>query len=159
VSVSVINKAHIDEAVYKKTLQAIDEAVQKLLPDLKYNIALTLCDNSYIKELNKQYRDIDKETDVLSFPLLESDEPGEIIVSDYDKNPETDEIMLGDIVISYEKAQEQSMEYGHSVERELCYLSVHSVLHLFGYDHMEDGDRKLMRKKEEEILESMGIGR
>ena len=101
--------------------------------------------------LNVKYRKIHSATDVLSFPLLLSEIPGTVSYSPIDINPETEELLLGDIVISIEKAESQAQEYGHSLERELCYLSVHSVLHLLGYDHMDEGDKKIMRARRRDI--------
>ena len=115
-------------------------------------IGVTLVDNQQIRELNMQYRNIDNPTDVLSFPLIdfecEVDDP-----FDYDE----EYLMLGDIVISLEKVVEQAEEFGHSLERELGFLCVHSTLHLLGYDHIEDKNRELMREKEEEILTSIDL--
>ena len=115
-------------------------------------VSLTFTDNEGIRELNKQYRGIDKETDVLSFPLTDF-EGGE--------EPPTDEpeISLGDIVISLDKARAQADEFGHSFEREVAFLCVHSMLHLLGYDHVdsEEDDRE-MRRRQSEILEKMGLG-
>lgn len=119
-------------------------------------VAVTLTDNENIKILNNEQRGIDKETDVLSFPVLEF-EDGEMIagVGDYYE----DKIILGDIVISVEKAIEQSREFGHSPEREIGYLVCHSVLHLLGYDHETDEEREIMRRKEEETLETLSLTR
>lgn len=114
-------------------------------------ISVTIVDNETIKELNSQTRGIDRETDVLSFPLGENGE--------YEVNYATDALLLGDIVISLPKALEQAQEYGHSAEREIAFLTVHSMLHLLGYDHIEDDDRVVMRAREEEILNYMGITR
>ncbi|MBO5203720.1 MAG: rRNA maturation RNase YbeY [Clostridia bacterium] len=115
-------------------------------------ISLTLTDNEGIRALNKEYRGIDKETDVLSFPLTDF-EGGE--------EPPADEpeIILGDIVISLDKARTQADEFGHSFEREAAFLCVHSMLHLLGYDHVdsEEDDRE-MRRRQSEILERMGLG-
>lgn len=113
-------------------------------------ISILLCHNAYIHELNKQYRDIDRPTDVLSFALNEGEEDG------YD-GPDT--ALLGDIVISLDKVQEQADEYGHSVERELAYLTIHGMLHILGYDHMEPDDKAEMRKEEEFILTRLGYVR
>lgn len=119
-------------------------------------VAVTLTDNENIRVLNNEQRGIDKETDVLSFPVLEY-EDGEMIagVGDYYE----DKLILGDIVISVEKAIEQSKEFGHSPEREIGYLVCHSVLHLLGYDHETDEDREVMRRKEEETLETLSLTR
>ncbi len=109
-----------------------------------------------IRDLNRDYRGVDSPTDVLSFPQFEKDEIGY-----YAEHAEfvPEELMLGDVVICREKAEEQALEYGHSFERELVYLFTHSVLHLLGYDHETDEDKKLMRKREEEIMENLGIPR
>lgn len=126
-------------------------------------INLTLTDNEGIRELNQRFRNLDKPTDVLSFPLVDYNEPcnfeeAEANEEDY-FNPDTGELMLGDIVISADKVTEQSNEYGHSVRREFCFLIVHSMLHLFGYDHIEDNDRIIMEKLQAEILDNAGITR
>ena len=110
-------------------------------------LSVVLCDNAYIHELNKTYRNIDRPTDVLSFALNEGEEEG------YD-GPDTK--LLGDIVISLDKTQEQAEEYGHSVERELAFLIAHSMLHLFSFDHMEEEERKEMEEKQEAILHNRG---
>lgn len=158
-SVSLNFITQVEEDVMEKAVQTIEESVKVLLPDVKTNVALTICDDEYIKELNQQYRNKNTATDVLSFPLLSADAPGKVSYAPTDIDPDTQELMLGDIVISLEKAIVQAEEYGHSLERELCYLSVHSVLHLVGYDHMTEADKKLMRAKEEEILKYLGIKR
>ena len=114
-------------------------------------VSVTFTDNEGIKALNAQYRGIDKETDVLSFPLTDfegGDEP-----------PVDEEITgLGDIVISLEKAQAQADEYGHSFEREMAFLTVHSMLHLLGYDHVNSEKDEEMRCRQREILNNMGLG-
>ena len=115
-------------------------------------ISVTIVDNEKIKELNKNYRDIDSETDVLSFPLGEN--------GVYDINHDTGEAELGDIVLSLEKAQEQAEHYGHSLDREVGYLTVHSMLHLLGYNHEEGGMELVrMREKEEKVLTELGLRR
>lgn len=111
-------------------------------------ISILLCHNEYIHQLNKSYRHIDRPTDVLSFALNEGEE------SDYDG---PDKNLLGDIVISLEKVEEQSKEFGHSFNRELAYLTVHGMLHILGYDHMTDEDKLEMRKEEEFVLNRLGI--
>lgn len=114
-------------------------------------VNVTLVNDDEIKELNSAFRGIDKSTDVLSFPLGENGE--------YDINPETDALMLGDIVISAEHALKQAEEYGHSIDREIAFLTVHSMLHLLGYDHVNnEAEEKEMFKKQEEILIKMGLG-
>lgn len=114
-------------------------------------VSVTLTNNAYIKELNQKYRGKDCSTDVLSFALNEGDEP-EII-----GGPKLD--VLGDIIISVETANAQAAEYGHSVEREIAFLTVHGMMHLLGYDHIEERDRLEMRKEEEYVLENLGITR
>lgn len=113
-------------------------------------VDVTFVDDERIKEYNNEYRDIDKSTDVLSFPLGENDV--------YDTNPETKNKMLGDIVISVEHAMAQGELYGHGLRREMAYLTVHSMLHLLGYDHVDEGIQKAkMREKEEAILAKLGL--
>jgi probable rRNA maturation factor len=115
-------------------------------------ISVTFVDNSEIHKLNKQYRNIDRETDVLSFPLGENGE--------YDINHDTGAKMLGDVVISLPKAVEQAEMYGHSLQREIAFLTVHSVLHLLGYDHEGGGIEAVhMREKEESVLTQLGLKR
>ena len=115
-------------------------------------ISVTFVDNEEIHKLNKQYRNIDRETDVLSFPLGENGE--------YDINHDTGAKMLGDVVISLPKAVEQADMYGHSLQREIAFLTVHSVLHLLGYDHEGGGIEAVhMREKEESVLTQLGLKR
>ena len=112
-------------------------------------VSVTFVDNLEIRRLNAQFRNIDSETDVLSFPLGENGE--------YDINHDTGAKLLGDVVISLEKAQEQAVTVGHSFEREVCYLTVHSMLHLLGYDHMQPEEKRVMRVKEEEVMTQLGL--
>ena len=109
-------------------------------------VNLTLTDNEGIREINRTYREIDKPTDVLSFPLINYEKAGDFsaLEENYDDNfnPDTGEIMLGDIIISIEKVKEQADSYGHSIEREFAFLILHSMLHLFGYDHMTEEEIK-----------------
>lgn len=115
-------------------------------------VSVSFVDNEQIKELNKKHRDIDRETDVLSFPLGENGE--------YDINPESGAYMLGDVVISIEKAMQQAEEFGHSLDREMAFLTVHSILHLLGYDHVNGGLEEVrMREKEETVLTQLGLKR
>lgn len=122
------------------------------LPD-GAELSVVIMDDPGIQELNRQYRGLDQPTDVLSFAMLESgeDEP------EYE-DPAA-QIMLGDIVISLERAEEQSRAYGHSRQRELAFLFVHGLLHLAGYDHRNAGEEKTMLEKQEEILSGMGLSR
>ncbi len=112
-------------------------------------VSVTFVDNDQIKELNAQYRDKDTETDVLSFPMGAD--------GNYDANLDTGAKILGDVVLSMEKALEQANLYGHSFQREVGYLTVHSMLHLLGYDHMEPLDKVHMREKEESVMRQLGL--
>ena len=121
-------------------------------------ISVTLTDNEGIHELNREYRGVDRPTDVLSFPLFDGGVPEDMEVAD--EGEEKIKIPLGDIVISMEKALEQATEYGHSFEREIAFLCVHSVLHLLGYDHeLSEEDEKEMFRRQDEILEAANFKR
>lgn len=126
-------------------------------------INLTLTDNEGIHIINKEYRDIDRATDVLSFPMLSYETPGNFSFlleeNDDDFNPDTGEAILGDIIISVDKVREQAKEYGHSELREFAFLITHSMLHLFGYDHMEPEEAKVMEDRQRQILEELSITR
>lgn len=125
-------------------------------------VSLTLVDNNRIHDINKEFRDIDRPTDVLSFPMVEYDDAGEFaFLEDEDDcfNPETGELMLGDIIISLDKVEEQALAYGHSVTREYAFLIAHSMLHLMGYDHMTDDDAAVMEAKQRAILDNLNITR
>lgn len=125
-------------------------------------VSLTLVDNNRIHDINKEFRDIDRPTDVLSFPMVEYDDAGEFaFLEDEDGcfNPETGELMLGDIIISLDKVEEQAIAYGHSFTREYAFLIAHSMLHLMGYDHMTDDDASIMEAKQRAILDNLNITR
>lgn len=120
--------------------------------------SVTFASNRVIREINREYRAIDRETDVLSFPMIESN--GKIVtkVADADlyiNEKSEKELDFGDIVISLEKAYQQAETYGHSIEREITFLTVHSVLHLLGYDHIQEKDEKKMIQKQKEIMETL----
>lgn len=125
--------------------------------DTDFEVSVLITDNEGIHEMNREYRDVDSPTDVLSFPILEFDEDGVMIEEsgDYDG----DLLLLGDIVISLERAKAQAEEYGHSLLREVGFLTVHSTLHLLGFDHMEEPYTSVMRAREKEILEKMNLKR
>ena len=147
----------IDEDIeYSKQIRQVIEKCfdEEKLKKLNLYISITLTNPKTIKRLNKQYRNINKETDVLSFPMFEKDEIDKII-NEQEKQlePET----IGDIVISVERVSQQAQEYGHSFERELSYMLVHGFYHLMGYDHIEEEDKKIMRAKEEKILRELNI--
>lgn len=135
------------EEIINKVVEKCFEEEKLLNKNIYINIILTTPNS--IREINKQYRNIDKETDVLSFPMFEKDEILDI-------NPSIQEV-LGDIIISIDRVQEQANEYGHSFTRELAYMVVHGFYHLMGYDHMEKNDKLQMRKKEETILNKLNI--
>ena len=129
--------------------------------EAEVNVLLT--DNDAIQEINREQRQIDAPTDVLSFPMADFEEPADFdrleeLAEDY-FHPETGELLLGDIVVSVEQVIEQAEKYGHSRERELAFLIAHSMLHLCGYDHMEDGEREVMEQKQREILDKEGYCR
>ncbi len=130
------------ETIKKVLVHGLDKLK---IGDVTFNIIFV--NNDYIHELNKNYRNIDRETDVITFALED------------DKTFNPEERILGDIYISIDKAHSQSEEYGHSLMRELCFLSVHGMLHLLGYDHMEKEDERVMFNLQEEILDEMGIKR
>ena len=116
---------------------------------------VTLTNNNEIHEINKKFRDVDRPTDVLSFPMYESNE----IDSLRKAKQGNEEEILGDIIVSVEKVREQAEEYEHSFERELAYLVTHGMLHLLGYDHMVEEEKEIMREREEKILTDLGIVR
>ena len=126
--------------------------------EAEVNLLLTM--NDEIQEMNQNFRQIDRATDVLSFPMIDYEEAGnfdflEDVMDAF--HPESGELMLGDFVISKEKVISQAEEYGHSIEREYAFLIAHSMLHLFGYDHMEEEERIVMESKQKEILEQLQI--
>ena len=132
--------------------EIVNCALTHLELDRPCEINILYVDNEEIRCINRENRNIDSETDVLSFPLNDWDSPLEI-------NPENGALLLGDVVISLEKAGSQAEEYGHRFQREVGFLLVHSILHLLGYDHMEEEDRLAMRRQEEEILAKLALVR
>ena len=141
-----------EETIKKVIYKCFEE--EKLL-DSKLYITITLTTPDEIRKINREYRNIDKETDVLSFPMFEKKELEDKI----ETNDFLHEDVLGDIVISIQKVREQAQEYGHSFERELSYMLVHGFYHLMGYDHIKGEDKKVMRPKEEKILDMLKITR
>lgn len=145
--------------------KVIEYAISYVDCPYEAEVNVVLSDNEGIREVNKEFRDIDNATDVLSFPMLEYDEPGKLDFLENDDemaeyfNPETGELLLGDIMISFDKVISQAEEYGHSATRELAFLVAHSMLHLFGYDHIDDEERRVMEEKQEEILSGLKIFR
>jgi len=141
----------IDESILDLVRKTVDTCMNAESLPYDCEVSVTLVDDEEIGVLNREYRGIDTPTDVLSFAMLE----GEDVV---DVNEEG-EAILGDIIISAERALRQAEEYGHSFAREVAYLALHGTLHLLGYDHMDEEDKKVMRKREEEILEILGLKR
>lgn len=140
----------------------VNEAVDFVKCPYECEVNVTIVDDDNIHKINKEQRDIDKATDVLSFPMIEYENPADFTMLEADFscfNPDTGELMLGDIVISYDKVVSQAEEYNHSRKRELAFLVAHSMLHLFGYDHMVDNERIEMENKQKQILNNLGITR
>lgn len=148
------------ETVIKNVVEKTVEA-ENCPYEIEVNVLLT--GNAEIHEANRDFREIDRPTDVLSFPMVDYDYPSDFSLVDESPecylNPETDELILGDIMISVDKVYEQAKEYGHSHKREFAFLVAHSMLHLLGYDHMEDTERVVMETKQKAILEALGITR
>ncbi|MCR5083598.1 MAG: rRNA maturation RNase YbeY [Parasporobacterium sp.] len=145
--------------------KVIDSALEAEGCPYEAEVSVTITDNASIQEINKLQRNIDSPTDVLSFPFLEYEIPGNFdfledddLVSAY-FNPDSGELTLGDIVISYEKVLSQAEEYGHEIKRELAFLVAHSMMHLFGYDHETEEEAKEMFAKQEAVLSKLGIVR
>ena len=145
-------KKEYEEIIKKVLTQCFKE---EKLENAKLSIAITLTIPRKIKEINKEYRGIDKETDVLSFPMFEKDE----LEEKRKKQDFQHEDILGDIIISIERVEEQAKEYEHSFEREFSYMLVHGFYHLMGYDHIQEEDKIKMRPKEEKILADLKINR
>ena len=157
-------KINVDERLTEQLKNTIEFALKEEGVHIDTEVSLLFVDNEEIREINNETRNIDRETDVLSFPML--DYPENKVFKEVYNNFEFDEtymdgneLVLGDVVLSLEKALEQSKEYNHSFERESSYLVVHSILHLLGYDHMEEDEKKIMRSREEDILNKLDIKR
>lgn len=145
----VESEANEEEIITKVTKTVLE--LEGIKHDL--DIYITLTNNEEIHKINKEYRDVDRPTDVLSFPMFERDEISKLREEKLDDVEE----ILGDIIISIPKVKEQAEEYGHSYERELAYLTTHGMLHLLGYDHMIDEEKTIMREHEEKVLEKLNI--
>ncbi|MBP1889535.1 putative rRNA maturation factor [Clostridium moniliforme] len=154
--------------VSKEFIENLEKVIEFALKEeevlIPSEISMIFVDNEEIREINNETRGIDRATDVLSFPMLDYEDKKVFKELYKDKDfditfMDGEELVLGDIVLSLERALEQSKEYNHSFEREASYLVVHSVLHLLGYDHMEELDKKIMRKREEDILSKLNIRR
>ena len=145
---------------YKKLIEKVVDTCFKeenlIYTNLYLNVILTNPEN--IRIANKEYRNIDKETDVLSFPMFQKQEIEELIEKSKTEEQVVEDV-LGDIIISIPRVEEQAKDYGHSFERELAYMVVHGFYHLMGYDHIKEEDKKIMRPKEEDILNKLNITR
>lgn len=146
-----------ENSKYEKTIKKVVEKCfeEEGISDSKLCLTVTLTNPENIRKINKEYRKIDKETDVLSFPMFEKQELDEMIA----KKQFEHEDVLGDIIISIARVEEQAKEYGHSFERELSYMVVHGFYHVMGYDHIKEEDKVKMRPKEENVLNKLGIRR
>ena len=148
---------------YEKVLKlVIEKALEQEKCPYECEVNVTIVDNNTIHEINREQRKIDRPTDVLSFPMLDYEVAGDFSMAEDDIsnfNPDSGELILGDIVISYDKVIEQAAEYNHSRKRELAFLVAHSMLHLFGFDHMVDDERIEMEEKQNIILNNLVITR
>jgi len=155
--VELVYKDIEENSEYEKLINIVVEKCFKVekLEKLNLYISITLTTPAEIRKINNEFRNIDKETDVLSFPMFEKTELDSMVETGKNDIPET----IGDIIISVERVEEQAKEYGHSFERELSYMLVHGFYHLMGYDHIEEKDKAIMRPKEEKILQDLKITR
>ena len=164
-SISIINESDIEyPGEFDEIIESVIEAsIDYMKCPYECEVSVTLTDNDGIHEINMSERSIDSPTDVLSFPMLDFDSPGDLsYVEKYPQdyfNPESGELLLGDIVISLEKVASQAEEYGHSQKREIAFLVAHSCLHLFGYDHIDDREREEMEELQNNILNMKGYTR
>lgn len=143
-------------------LKVIEEAERFVECPYECEVNLLITDNNEVQILNRETRDIDSTTDVLSFPAIDFNSPADFSViedDDFNFNLESGELVLGDIVISYDKVIEQANEFNHSETREFAFLVAHSMLHLFGYDHINDDERIIMESEQETILNNLDIRR
>ena len=145
------------EEIMQKAVATTLEVVGGGEDETDFEVSILITDDNGIHEINKETRDIDSPTDVLSFPILEFDEDGVMIEESGDYDGEL--LLLGDIVLSLERAKAQAEEYGHTLEREVGFLTVHSTLHLLGFDHMEEPFTSVMRAREKEIMDVMDLHR
>lgn len=146
------------DAIEDSIVKACNLAVKGFLPGEDMEVFVMFTNNAGIQRVNKEQRDLDAPTDVLSFPLLDARD-GDAVCYEEDVNPETDRLMLGDIIISLERAAEQAVQYGHSLLREITFLAVHGMYHLMGYDHDEPEREAEMFAKTEAVLQELGITR
>lgn len=149
----IINNTTKKDLNLEKDLEKVIGEVLKIekVDEKKCEISISFVDEKKIRELNRNFRSIDKTTDVLSFPIEDffNEDRKTLLKKPY--------LMLGDVVICIDVARKQAKELGHSFEREIMYLTCHSILHLLGYDHMEDEDKKIMRAREKEVMKNLGV--
>ena len=152
-----------DFDIHEIVRQVVEEILDSEACPYEAQVNVLLTDNEGIRYFNKEYREIDRETDVLSFPNLDFEQPGDFEVDEDQEadyfDPETGELILGDIIISVDKVKEQAENYGHSQKREFAFLVAHSMLHLSGYDHMEPEEAAVMEQKQEAALQKLSITR
>ena len=158
--VEFILENETDEEISDEEIAELNRVCCEIMKNEECNfdaeISFTFTDNEGIREINREYRGIDRATDVLSFPMLEFNDD----IEDAEYQTENGRVMLGDIVISIERAREQAEEFGHSLRRELAFLTAHSMLHLLGYDHVDDAiGEKMMIEKQDRALNNLGIKR
>lgn len=152
------DRVRVDEELIKLLEKTVIESIELSGINTGCEISITLMDDVKIKEINKEYRNIDSATDVLSFPIVEMNE-GVILSIEGDIDCDENLLLLGDIVISLERAVKQAEEYGHSFTREVAFLATHGIFHLLGYDHMNEEQERKMLEKQEEVLAVMGLAR
>jgi probable rRNA maturation factor len=148
------DRVTVDDSLAELLEQVVENVLKKEKASPEAEVSIALVDDCYIRELNRQYRQKDCPTDVLSFAMLEDTGEAPPVLGQ-----EEDEAVLGDVVISMETAERQALEFGHPFPREVAYLAAHGVLHLLGYDHETDTDRELMRSREEEVLTLLNLTR
>lgn len=144
----------INEDMMTSIKNVIEKTLEMENIDFDVEISLSFVTDDQIRVLNKDFRNIDEATDVLSFPMYEIDEIRRLNLIEQEQY-----VALGDVVVSYEHAKKQADSFGHSYKREVCYLVCHSILHFLGYDHMNEEEKNIMRAKEEEVLEYFSITR
>ena len=161
------DKLNVSEELIEKIKDIIIECLDYEGYDDDYEVSLSFVDNKEIHQLNRDFRGVNRPTDVLSFPMIDYETPSDFdsLEEEFDTNtedyfnPDTGELMRGDIVVSVEKVLEQAEKYGHTPTRELAFLVAHSMMHLFGYDHMTEDESRVMEAKQREVLDNLGITR
>ncbi len=164
---SIFFENELDKPIPYNYESIVEDIIEASLDFLKCpyecEINIIFTDDQGIQLINKEYRDIDAPTDVLSFPMADYDVPGEFLHLEANPldyfNQDTGELMLGDIILNIDRISSQAKEYGHTKKREIAFLTAHSMLHLAGFDHMEEGERLVMEKMQEEILTKKGYTR